>query len=181
MRAGDDAHRHRPAGLDGDTPEHQPPDPLDRAAHVVGLAGRDAAGGEHEIVVFGRAGDRAREPFGIVRQDAEIGRFATETFDQPRQQITIGVEQRRRGPRRAGLDDLVAGREHGDAHAAEHVQRGQPDRGGQRNILRNKPPARRQHDRTRAHVLACEPAVGAGLEPRRHDHRLGRRRARPPA
>src|SRR5438105_3806335 len=37
------AHGDRPARLDGDAPDNQAPDPLDHAAHVVGLASRDAA------------------------------------------------------------------------------------------------------------------------------------------
>ncbi len=139
---------------------------------MVGLPGRHAAGGEHEIVVGRRRCDRARELVAIVRQDAEIGHRGPETLEQPRQQVAIGVEQGGAGPRRARLDDLVAGREHGDADAAEHVEAGQADRGGQRHVLRREPPAGRQHDRAGAHVLAGKPAIGAGLEPRRHDHRL---------
>ena len=39
-------------------------------------------------------------------------------------------------------------------------------------MLGRKPPARRQHDRSSTHVLAGEPAIRPGLEPRRHNHAL---------
>src|SRR5216684_3144793 len=57
-RALDHRHRDRPSRLDGDAPEHQLADGLDRRAHVIGLAGRDAARGEHEVMVLRRGGER---------------------------------------------------------------------------------------------------------------------------
>ncbi len=106
-----------------------------------------------------RCGNRAREPLGIVGQDAEIGRGGAEALDEPSEQIAIGVEQRGTRSRRPRLDDFVAGREHGDAHAAEHVERSQADGGRERDVLRGEPPACRQHDRSGAYVLACEASI----------------------
>ena len=56
-RAAQHAHRDRPARLDRDAPEHQLADLLDRVAHVIGLAGRDAARGQHQIVAARRLGE----------------------------------------------------------------------------------------------------------------------------
>jgi len=61
---------------------------------MVGLAGRNAARGDDEVMLRRRCGNRAREPLGIVGQDAEIGRGGAEALDEPSEQIAIGVEQR---------------------------------------------------------------------------------------
>ena len=49
---------------------------------------------------------------------------------------------------------------------------GEPERGGERDVLRLEHGAGRQHHRACRHVLAGEPPVGAALEARRHDHRI---------
>src|SRR5262249_2172756 len=138
-RGGDDAHRDPPSGLDGDAPKYQPPDGLDRVPHMVGLAGGNAARGDDEVMLRRGRGNRTREPLRIVGQDAEIGRRGAEALDEPREQIAIGVEQRGTRSRRSRLDDLVAGREQGDAHAAEYVERGQADGGGGSGGLGGEP------------------------------------------
>src|SRR5262249_49629490 len=84
---------------------------------------------------------------------------SVDALDEPREQIAIGVEQLGTRSRRSRLDDLVAGREQGDAHAAEYVERGQADGGRESDVLGGEPPARRQHDRSGAHVLACEASI----------------------
>ena len=88
---------------------------------MVGLAGGNAARGDDEVMLRCRCGNRTRKPIGIVGQDAEIGRCGAQALDEPREQIAIRVVQRGTRPRRPRLDDFVASRKHGDAHAAEHV------------------------------------------------------------
>src|ERR1700704_392258 len=102
---------------------------------MVGLAGRYAAGGNDEIMRLRGDRDRAREPSGVVRQDAEIARRGTEGLDEPREQVAIGIEQSWTRAGRARIDDLVPGREHGDADTAEHLEGGQTDRRRQRDVL----------------------------------------------
>ena len=138
-------------GLDGDAPEHQAADLLDRAAHVVGLAGRDAARGQHQIVVARR---RRRSPSparpGSSLQDAEVGHRGAEPLEQAVEQRAVGVVERRGGPRPARLDDLVAGREQRDAHAPPHLE----CRSG-RARRRAPRPARRAAGRPAARPRLC--------------------------
>ena len=73
-RPGDDAHGDRPPGLDADAPEGQRAGALDRRPDVVLLPGRDAAGGDDQIVIGGRAGERPGKRARLVAQDSEVGR-----------------------------------------------------------------------------------------------------------
>ena len=77
-RPGDDAHGDRPPGLDGEAPERERAGALDRRLDVVLLAGRDAAGGDDQVVIRGRAGERPGKRARLVAQDAEVGRAAAE-------------------------------------------------------------------------------------------------------
>ena len=114
--------------------------------------------------------DRARQFLRIVAQNAEIGDLGAEALDQAGQQIAVGIVKRRARQCRSRLDDLVAGREQGDAHAPADFNRGETERGRERHVLRRKPPAGRQRHRAGRDVFAGEAAVGAAFEPRRHDH-----------
>ena len=167
--ARDHGHRDRTAGFNGDAPEHQPADACDYVAHMVGFAGRDAARGQHQVVLGGRRGKRAFKFFRIVAQNAEIGDFDVKARHQSRQQIAVGIVQR--GARQSGarLDDFVAGREQRDAHPAVHSKLGETERGGERHVLHGKPPAGRHGNRPCPQVLAGKPPIGAALQAWRHD------------
>ena len=73
-----DAHCNRPARLDGDAPEHQAADALDRAAHMIGFAGGDAARGDHQVVAGGGRLQRPRQRIRVVAQNTEIGHLRAE-------------------------------------------------------------------------------------------------------
>jgi len=137
---------------------------------MISLTGRDAARGQHQIMIPRRGCDRALELIGIIWKDAEIGRAGAEALDQPRQQIAVGVEQGCRRARPARLDDLVAGREHRDPHPPPHRQRRDADCSRQCHMRLGEPPASRQHDDTGAQVLPGQPPVGPKLKASRHDH-----------
>ena len=106
--AGQHAERHRPARLDGDAPEHELADALDRAAHVVGFAGRNAAGGEHQVVMQRGLVDGAREGGLLVGENAEIGDDGAQPLEQFDQQEAVGIVNGGGAARRARLDHLVA-------------------------------------------------------------------------
>src|SRR2546428_562367 len=72
---------------------------------------------------------------GCGGQHADVGPNAPEPLKDPDEQVAIGVEQCGARPRLSRLDDLVAGREHRDRHAAEHVERGDTDGGRKRDLL----------------------------------------------
>ena len=150
--ARNDAHRDRPSRLDRDAPEHEPADRLDGVAHVVGLAGRDAARGEHEIVA--RRQPRRARAASVSRSSRRMPRSVTSApsrASSPAQQIAVRVvESRRRRQRRARLDDLVAGREQRDPHASPHRDR---------VAARAPPPAR--------DPAAAEPAAAPAARPLR--------------
>ncbi len=137
---------------------------------MIGLAGGDAAGGEHEVVILRRGGDRAGNLSGLVGQDAEIGHRGAEAREHRREQAAVRIIERGGRTHRARLDDLVAGREQRDAHAPPHVQRREAERSREREMLGLQPPASGQRDRTAAQILASKARVGAALEARRHDH-----------
>ena len=137
---------------------------------MIGLAGRYAARGQHQVVVHRRGRDRALKLLGIVRQNAEIGRGRAKALDQTSEEIAVGIEQRGLRSRRARLDDLVAGREHRDPYRPSYGERGEPDRGRERDMLLGEAPARRQHHGAGAQILARKPSVGANLKARRDDH-----------
>jgi hypothetical protein len=92
-----------------------------------------------------------------------------EPRQQPAQQFAVRIVKPGHGKRRARLDDLVAGREDRDAYAPPDRQLAQPQRRRHAQVLRLKPAARGQRDRTAPHVLAGKPPVRAALQSRRHD------------
>ena len=82
VRSRDDAHRDRPARLDRDPPEHQPADLLDGCAHVIGFAGRNAAGRQHQIMLARGGGDGFGDRSRIVLEDAEVGHRRAQAVEQ---------------------------------------------------------------------------------------------------
>ena len=134
---------------------------------------RSWPGAAAAIACASAAGSSLRMPRSVT--------VGAEPLQHAGEQIAVGVVERGGGPRSAGLDDLVAGREQRDPHAPAHGEPRQPDRGGERHVLRREPPAGRKQQRALAHVLAGKPPVGAGLQPRGHDRQSRPRPARPPA
>ncbi len=163
-----DAHRHRPPRLDGDAPENEIADALDRAAHVVGFAGGDAARGEHQVVIGRGVAKRARKLLGFVGENAEIGHQRAQPLQQLDQQKAVGVVDGGGAAHAAGLDHLVAGGEDRDLQPPAHLELGQAERGGERDVLRLQHGTGRHHHAAGRHVLAGEPPVGAELQPARH-------------
>ncbi len=102
-RAIDDAHRHGPARLDRHPPQHQRADARDRRLDVILLAGRDATGGEDQIVrardLLQAIGKRA----ALAEQDAEIDDLAAEPAQHRHQHEAVGTRTaaRRRAARPA--------------------------------------------------------------------------------
>ena len=106
----------------------------------------------------------------FVLDNAEVGDRRAEPLQHADEEIAVGVVGRSVGPRRAGLDDLVAGREQCNAHAAADLQFRKTDTGGERDVLRRKAAACGKNDRAFLDVLAGEAAVRSELEPGRQDH-----------
>ncbi len=112
-------------------------------AHMVGFAGRDAARGEHEIVLGRRRGDGAREPLADRRAGCRDR--------SPRRRVARAGRRadsgwRRTAPRPAAARPARRSRRRSRtprrARAAAPSSVGQPDRGGERDMLRGEPPAR---------------------------------------
>ena len=107
---------------------------------------------------------------GLVAQNAEIGDLAAQPAQHRHQHEAVGIEQLRRGAGLARRNQFVAGREHRDADAPDHVELGQAEGGGQRDILRPQPLAGFQRGMPKRNILAGRAHIGAGFQPRRqHD------------
>ena len=172
----DHAHGHRPPRLDGDAPEHQAADALDRAAHEIGFAGGDAARGDDEIVIGGGSGERAPQRVGIVAKNAEIGHGCAEPLQQSAQQIAVGVVDRGAAARGSRLDHFVAGGEDRHFKPPPHLDIRDAERGGERDVLRLQHGAGRQHDMTGGHVFAGKPPIRAEFQALRHGDAIALRR-----
>jgi len=83
-----------------------------------------------------RRADRVREFLRLVGEDAEVGHFGAEAREHRRQKPTVGVVESGLGARRARLDNLIAGREQGNAHPPSHTERRNANRRGERQMLR---------------------------------------------
>ena len=114
------AERQRPAGLHRDLPEVEPAQ-LGHAAHdVVLVAARGAARGEDHVVARRPPRRRAgahRRP-ASSGSDAEVGDLDRQGAQQARQDGRLASNTAPCAERGAGLDQLVAGREHGHPQAA---------------------------------------------------------------
>ena len=130
---------------------------------MIGLAGRDAARGQHQIVVAPRPRS-PRRALGIVLQDAEIGDRGAEPVEQ-RRPADSGWRRRSAAGRGAPGSTISSPVENTATRTRRRtVELGEADRGGERHVL-GAAAGRRQHDRAGAHILAGKPAVGAGLSP----------------
>ena len=120
----------------------------------------------------GRFGQCARQRFRIVGQNAEIGHHGAEPLQQFAQQIAVGVIDGRAAARRAGFHHLIAGRKYRHLQPPPHLDLGDSERGGERDVLRLQHGAGRQRHLTSGHVLAGQPPIGAELQALRHDHMI---------
>src|SRR6266404_5250720 len=77
-RAADNSHGDGTSGLDRHPPQHQGPDIFDAGLDVVLLAGRNAAGGQDQVVGSGDLLQPASQRSAIVAQDAEIADLAAQ-------------------------------------------------------------------------------------------------------
>ena len=97
----------------------------------------------------------------IVGQDAEIGHHDAQPFQQLGKQIAVGVVDRRAAARRTGLHHFVAGGKDRDVEPPAHLDLGDAERGGNRDMLRLEHRAGRQHHVTGGHVLPGETPIRA--------------------
>ena len=168
---------------------------LDRAAHMIGLAGRDAARGEHQIVAAAASRDRARERVRIVRQDAEIGDARAPSRVEQAAPADSGWRRTSRRAARGAPGSTISSPVENIAtrKPPPHRELGKPERGGERDVLRRRARvpagstdrARLAHPRRRAGGWrrASGPAARPPLPPSRrhvllHEHGVGARRHR---
>ena len=122
-RAADDSHRDRTSRLDRHPPQHQRADAFDTGLDVVFFAGRNAAGGQDQIVACRRpsSAPRASDARSSLRMPRSL------TSQPSRSSIAISMKRlesnscaaARGAPRR---HQFVAGRKHRDADAPAHLE-----------------------------------------------------------
>ncbi len=137
--------------------------PPDQRRDVILVAGRGPAGGQDRVGLCGAAVQRRRHGLGTVRGVTEVERVhvpAPQDVEQHRPVGVVGLVRQRVG---AGGADLVPGRKHRHPEPPAHGQAAEPDRRGQRQVLRGEPVAFGQDLGARRHVLARRAGVGARL------------------
>ena len=160
-RAADDSHRDRTSGLDRHPPQHQRAYAFDAGLDVILLAGRNAAGGQEQVVAAGHLLQRVRKRGALIAQNAEIADLAAEPLQHRHQHEAVGIEQLRGLARRSGRGQFVAGREHGDADAPRHVELGATKSRRERHVLRPQALTGLQRDKSLGNVFARGAHIGA--------------------
>ena len=88
-RAAEAPERERPARLDRDLPKMQLAEAVDGPDHVVLVAARDAARGDHRIAVGRSRAQGLRHRLRPIGQDAEIGHPAAEARSSPNRIVRL--------------------------------------------------------------------------------------------
>ena len=95
-----------------------------------------AAGQDDDVTSFERRAHRRFERRLVVREDAEYHRLAAGFGDGRGEDRAVAVIDAARTQRLPGLDELVAGRQHRDAWAAHHLDRGEAAGGQHADLAR---------------------------------------------
>ncbi len=96
-RAADNSHRHGTAGLDRHAPQHQRADAFDSGLDVVLFAGRNAAGGQDQVVGTGHLLQTLRQRSAVVPENAEVADLAAKPAQHRHQHEAVRIEQLRIG------------------------------------------------------------------------------------
>ncbi len=137
---------------------------------MVLVAGGDTAGGQDQIVGACDLLQAVRHRGAVVPDDAEIAELAAEPGQHRRQHEAVGIEQLRSRALAARRNQLVAGRKYRDAKPSRHIDMGQTEGGGKRDILRPQPAACLQRRLAERNVFSCGAHIGAGFEASRENH-----------
>ncbi len=137
---------------------------FDRRLDMILLAGRHAARGDDQIVLGRGRGERVGKCSLAVGPDAKIGNAAAEAGEQGRQYVAVGVVDRARRQRRAGIAHLVAGRKQRHPQRAEDREFVVAEGRGEAEFGRAEPGPGGERYRARGDILARMTAVGALLD-----------------
>ena len=134
---------------------------------------RGAAGEQHQIATLERIADGARERGLVVRHGPEHDRHAAGFGDGGRDDGAVAVVDSRRLERRAGRNQLIAGRQHRDIGLAHHLDGRDPARRQHADLARADARAPPQHDLAARNVGA---RIGDELSGRHRSAQVDRRR-----
>src|SRR5260221_9867511 len=164
----DAAEGHRPSRAHGNLPEQHLAKLRHQRSHEIGLAHRDAAGGDDRIG-GGRLAERGFQLRGVVAHHAQVGDFDAETLQHAVQRVAVGIVDLALLERRADRGELIAGGEERDAQLALHAHLAHAERCDQPHFCRPQPLPRLEHWHADLQVLARIAHVLRALLPRRHD------------
>ena len=164
MRRADAAERERAPGLHRHLPEVDRADVVEDLLHEVVHADRDAARGD-DGVSRARLEEPRAELVAQIGHDAEVEDLAPRALDRGGEGEAVRVVDLPGLPRRAGLDDLVAGGQERDARPAVGEDLDAPERREQAKLRGAQHRAALDDDRAGLDVLATHPHVRGLPEP----------------
>ncbi len=116
----DPAEGHRPAGPHGDFPEQHFAQPRHQLLDEIGLADRNAAGGDDGVRFRRRRGKRRFQFLRIVAHHAHVENFHAQRREHAVQGVAVRVVNLALRERRANRNEFVAGGKERDAQPAQH-------------------------------------------------------------
>ena len=158
------------AGAHRDAPHDDPPDAAQDVRRVVAAAGARPGDDEHEVRASGRIADRGCETAGVVGQDRRAHGATAGLAGLGLEHDRVRVGELADRELRRGRAQLVARRQDRDDRRAVDREPGVAGGGGERQVHRPEPTARREHELPGRDVLADAADVRAGGDRRGDQH-----------